>query len=152
MLAVHLKQGSFHFHRFGDFIAKQNLLLLAAPVITEESDITHKFTEPPWTKSHRIHTSEKHTKYVLWLVTFFVNGNFSSLWTGYNTEIICMLIRVSNVHLKDIRGSTLLHHLVRVSTNQNARKYPILEAIVAQKEFMPYWTVPDEEGTVPARE
>jgi ankyrin repeat protein len=137
MLAVHLKQGSFHFHRFGDFIAKQNLLLLAAPVITEDSDITHKFTEPPWTKSHRIRTSEKLT---------------NSLWTGYNTEIICMLIQVSNVHLKDIRGSTLLHHLVRVSTNQNARKYPILEAIVAQKEFMPYWTVPDEEGTVPARE
>jgi hypothetical protein len=71
-------------------------------------------------------------------------SHHSVLWRGINVDVICMLIPVSDVHLKDVRGSTLLHHLAHIAAGKHANKYPILEAITARKEFMQYWSVPEK--------
>lgn len=63
-----------------------------------------------------------------------------------------MLIPVSDVHLKDMNDSTLLHHLVESAADIiEDEKYPIVEAIAANKEFAPYWTVADTRGMKPLK-
>lgn len=78
---------------------------------------------------------------------------FSTVWCCIKPEMICTLISVSDVHLKDINGSTLLHHLMESATDVVVNeKYPVLEAIVANKEFMPYWAVADNRAIKPLNE
>lgn len=71
------------------------------------------------------------------------------MWQSYNVEIIRELVLVSDVHLKDMNGLTLLHHLIVMACVESANGHSLLETIAARKDFTPYWNVPDKTGSCP---
>lgn len=77
---------------------------------------------------------------------------YSSLWNVDTDDMLKLLVPVSNVHMKDINDSTLLHHLVKMAHHEGKDSdFPILRLIASQKEFMPYWTVKDKAKETPVK-